>query len=140
IHGREESQEGGEHLQLAGGTVEGRRKHAEEIERALQQAHRLAVRVYLLRRSHCALIPRDRLTDCARALVVAGDLAAHRSGIVSVDLLEGARHMEMVMAALRRAQGEVGDLTDLVVTEVVSVSALLVNDATAPQFIQTTNE
>ena len=80
----------------------------------------------------------DGLIGRAGALVVHSELSAHRSRVV--ESLQRVRNAEVVVAAPCGTQGEVGDLTDLVVAEVVRVGPPLADDTASPQLIEAANE
>jgi hypothetical protein len=92
--------------------------------------------VQLLRRFRRAFGPRDSLVGRAGSLVMRGELPAHRSRVVGVKPLQRVRNAEVVAAAPCGAQGEVGDLADLVVAEVVGVGPPLANDTAPSQLIE----
>jgi hypothetical protein len=71
---------------------------------------------------------------------VGGELGAQRPRIGAVQPLQRLGDPQVVGAAPRRAEREIGDLTDLVMSEVVGVGALLADDPAAPQLVQGADE
>ena len=125
-----------EHRVLALVSLSRRRQRRHELQATRQQTHRLAAGVGALSVDGGPLVPRDGVGDRPGAVVVGGELGAHRAGVAGVQRGEGGRHGEVVAPSAHRALAEVGDLAQLVVAEVVGIGAALGDDAPPPQLVQ----
>ncbi|MFN8537681.1 MAG: hypothetical protein U0232_09425 [Thermomicrobiales bacterium] len=130
----------GEQREFALATLGTLRECAQQIERAVEQAHRRVARVQLLRQRRRTAVPGDGLIGRPGAVVVVGQLPAHRAGVVGKNPLQRAGDAQVLLPPPHRTEGEVGDLADRVVAEVVGVAPLLAHEAALPEFVQAAHE
>lgn len=111
------------------------RQRGEALQGALQDLHGRAVGMHALRRGCRSQVPARGSFGLPGPLIVGRELAADLVRSVVMELLEGARDLQVMVAPESRAEREIGDLADLVVAEVVGVRSLLAHDPAPPELI-----
>ena len=89
-------------------------ERADEGKRAVEEADGLGAGMELQRHIRRALVPRDGPIGQPGAVVVRGELPAHRPRVVGMRPLQGARDALVELPTAHGAQRQIGDLADQV--------------------------
>jgi hypothetical protein len=116
------------------------RQCADEVERAIKEAGHLSASVNLLGGFRRPAIPMNCPVKLTGALPMDRNLAADGIEIACMQVFQRLRDGGVVAPPPGGAEGEVGNLADLVVAEVVGVGAPLAHDTAAPEFVQSANQ